>query len=60
MAVSAIFGVVFVALLVAACWYVLRHPRSVAEERRALDESRVRAETDIMNAQRRAGLSGRR
>jgi hypothetical protein len=56
MAISAVVGIVVVALLVVACWYVLRHPPSAAEKRRARDESRVRAESDIMNAQRRAGM----
>jgi hypothetical protein len=59
MAVSAIIGIVFVALLVAACWYVFRNPPSAADERRALDESKMHAEQDIVNASRRPGTYGR-
>jgi len=58
MAVSAIVGVVFVALVVAACWYVMRHPPSAADERRAREESRMRAEIENTNAQRRPGVFG--
>jgi hypothetical protein len=59
MAVSAIVGIVVVALLAAVWWYVSRHPPSAAQERRALDESRVRAELEMTNAQRRPGTYGR-
>jgi hypothetical protein len=55
MGLSAIVGIVVVALLAAACWYVYRHPPSAAERRRAVDESRVRAENEISNAGRRPG-----
>jgi hypothetical protein len=56
MGVGALAGIVVVALLVAACWYVMRHPPSAADERRAREESRLRAESEMANAQRRAGM----
>jgi hypothetical protein len=58
MAVSAIIGIVFVALLVVGCWFVMRRPPSAADERRALEESRMRAEIENTNAQRRPGVFG--
>ena len=58
MAVSALVGTVIVALLVVACWYVVRHPPSAADRQSARDESRMRAETDLTNAQRRPGIFG--
>jgi hypothetical protein len=58
MAVSAVIGIVVVALVVVACWYVLRHQPSAADRRSAREESRMRAETDMMNAQRRTGMFG--
>jgi hypothetical protein len=59
MAVSTIVGVVVVGLLMVACWYVMRRPPSAANERRAVEESRMRAEIDMTNAQRHPGMFGR-
>jgi hypothetical protein len=58
MGVGAIVGTVFVVLLAAGSVVVVRHRPSPADERRALEESRVHGELELTDIQRRPGVFG--
>ena len=61
MDIGAIVALTILAVLLsAACWYLFRHRPSAADERRAIEESRVRAQHELTDIQRRPGTFGGR